>query len=257
MSTKLIEYFGLLLYSIVAAVIVVWFAVPMYVALAVLTVLPLAVFLYRERLKSRAVVWLAFGSFVFALALGVFAYVNGIWFETSASELRLFGLVPVEALFAAFMHIFYFIVMYEYFFDDRQTESVVKHRSVYLITMLSVFAFALSYVYLFSSIILTNAFAWLVLMTFALIGFGVILLYHNRVLLIKRLSLFALSVLPLSLLYEFVALANSYRFFANTNEYLYSLTVFGQALPLEELLFIAALPVAVALFYELFFDDEA
>ena len=254
---KYIEYGSLVLYSLLATIAVLMLALPMYVALSLLVLFPLGFFLYRERLKSGVVVWLALGSFVLALALGAFAYLNGVWFETSVTEIRLFGLVPIEALLAAFMHIFYFIVLYEYFFDDRETESVVKHRSAFLVTLLCIFAATLAYVYLFSNLLLTNAFAWLVAGLLVLIGFGTILVYQDRWSLLRRLSLFALSMLPLSWLYEYVALANNYRFFANTNEYLYSFTVLGQVVPLEELLFIALLPVAVALFYELFFDDEA
>lgn len=256
MNRRVIEYSALVTYSAVIGYLTVAFTWSMFLSLALLIIVPLIVLWYRESLHTKTVVWMALGSFALALLIGVFAYINGLWFETSPTEIRIFGLVPVEALFAGFLHILFYVVLYEYFFDDRETAAVIKHRSVYLIVTIAALALTVGYVYVFSSLLLTYAFAWLVAVVFAMFLFAVLLIHHDRKKLLTRMMRFGVVVAPLSLVYEYVALNNNLRFFANSNEYVYSFVLFEQLVPLEELLFVLLLPLVIGLFYELFFDDE-
>ena len=52
-----------------------------------------------------------------------------------------------------------------------------------------------------------------------------------------------------------IAVANTHKVFAHTNEYLWSFTLYGTVVPLEELLLMLCFPIFVATFYELYLDD--
>lgn len=256
MKKKALAYTLLIAYTTLAAFGIMYFSLSMFVAIGLLVLVPLVVLITQESLHRKMVAWLAVGSFSLSLLISVFAYVNGVWFETSPTELRLFGLVPFEALLASFLHILFYIVAYEYFFDDRIVSAVIKHKSTYKVIITALLALSVGYVFLFSFFLLTYAFAWLIALLSFLFFFAVLLVHHDRVRLLKRVGVFTLAMLPLSLLYEYVALESNFRFFANVNEYLHTFTVFGQLIPLEELLLVLLVPGMLALFYELFFDDE-
>jgi hypothetical protein len=255
-SKNLMVYGALLCYTMLVAWFSVAFSFNVYAVLVLMAGLPLGYFLSAARWNLRSVAWLALAAAVFTLVVGVFAYLNGTWFETSPTEWRLFGLVPVEAALAAFLHILYTVAVYEYFFDDRVSAHDLVHKDVYLMVLLTLGSLALAYVYLFSQVLFTFAYAWLIGALMFCIGFALLLLHRSRQALIRRVAVFTVAMLPLSLAYEYIALSNNLRFFANVNEYLYAFTWFGQVVPVEEFLFILLLPSFIALFYELFFDDE-
>ena len=245
------------LYSALVAVLLVYFEANVLLSVVFLSVLPAALMWWYEKLHTRVVAIALVVSAGLTFIYESTAYINGIWYATSPSEWRVFDLFPVEAFVAAFAHFLFFIVAYEYFFDDRQSSKKKLQRGTAYALGLAGFLFtlALAYVYLFSNLILTNAFAWIILDLIALIVIVCALArrYVGRVL--GKVSLFALSMVPLSLTYEYVALSNNLRFFANPNEYVYSFTVLNQIVPLEELLFLLLLPFVIALVYELYLDD--
>lgn len=253
----MILLFLLIVYSCAMATALVMFGASTWLTLFVLVLSPTLLMWYHERLHVATVPLLAIGAFSFSLLVGSVVYLNGVWYETSSTELRLLGLLPLEAFIAAFLHILFYVTAYEYFFDNKSNSESIRHQRAYIIGVLGVFAFSLAYLYLFSHILVSFAFAWIILGLLVLIGYGMMLLYTQRSTLLTRAMLFSAAMLPVSLAYEWVSLANNLRFFANTNEYVYVFTVFGQIVPLEELLFVLLVPVVVALFYELFFDDAA
>ena len=222
-----------------------------------LSVLPIGLFWYLEKLHTRILPIILLISVSITLFLEVIAYTNGLWYELSPSQLRLFGIIPVEALVAAFAHLLFFVVVYEYFFDDQKTSrrKPTTHLPYLLAGAGCLLALSLGYLYLFSGLLLPYPYV-----AFLAIGVVVFLaavaVFHRAWLQVtKKAAIFAVAVYPLSVVYELVALKNDLRFFANTNEYLYTFTVLGEPLPLEELIFILVIPLWLAVIYELYLDD--
>lgn len=257
LESRLLHYLILLAYSAVMAVALVQFKSLSVLTSFVLVVTPMVVLWRREQLHFHTVPLLALGAASMALLLSMVAHMQGAWYELSAGSLRLFGLVPLESFFVSIAHILFFVTIYEYFFDNAKNSPVVRHRKSYIIALWGVVATALGYLYLFSQVALTHTFVWIILLLLVLIGYAGLLLTKYRKEVILRSLKFTLAMVPFSLLYEYVALSNNLRFFANPNEYLYSFTIFEQIVPLEELIFILLLPTLVILYYELFFDDES
>jgi hypothetical protein len=254
---KTMQLVALTLYTAFTGILLVWFGANILVTLFFLSVIPLVVLWRMERLESRLLLWLLLISFVGTVLFGATGYINGIWYELSPSGVRVFDLIPIEAFLASFIHWLYFIVVYEYFFDDKESSSQKTNwfNQVVIAGSAVVLGLGLTYVYLFSNLILTNAFALLVL---ALGGVAVVALALARSFvssLLAKTALFSLAVFPISLIYEYVSLSNNIRFFANANEYIYSFTLWDQLVPLEELLFLLLLPFVMALVYELYADD--
>lgn len=260
MFSKIIYLITLTIYTALAGVLLVYFKANVIFVVATLTLFPTLVFWYQEKLQSRMLPLLVGFTLLLTTVIEIFAYINGLWYEISPFSIRLFGLFPMEAYIASFAHILYFIVMYEYFFDDRRnliskTNEINKHKAWLSLAFGTVLALALSYLYLFSGLFFSYAYA-LLIVGGSIIFLLLVLLLHVSWRKIGRKSfLFALTFLPVALIYEFVALNNDLRFFANYNDYLHVFNLFGFSLPLEELCFIFLVPFWIAVTYELYLDD--
>lgn len=255
--SKLMQLAALTLYTVFMAVLLVFFEANILVVVALLSVLPTVVLWRLERLNSRLLPIMLLLTIALTVVYESTAYINGIWYETSPSEWRVFGLFPVEAFVAAFSHLLYFVVLYEYFFDDRASSGTKTDRyTKYVVAAAGlILATGLAYVYLFSHLIITNAFAAIL---FDLVALVVIVSAIARKYVwpvLGKTALFALAIYPSALAYEYVALANNLRFFANPSEYVYSFTVLNQVVPIEELVFLFLVPFVTALVYELYLDD--
>ena len=222
-----------------------------------LSMVPVSILWYQEKLASRLVPIIIAAAIVLTTFLEVVAYINGLWYELSPFSLRVFGLFPLESFVAAFVHILFFIVVYEYFFDDRKTTGRVHpdHAPFLLAGAGGLLSVALAYVYVFSGVFFSYPFALLILLLFVLFVVAIAMTRTDWRQLCLKTLMFAVSILPFSLVYEYIALANDLRFFANTQEYLYTLNFFGQMVPLEEIVFILIVPFWLATTYELYLDD--
>ena len=253
---KLMLLVVLWLYTALSSILLVYFEANVVIVTLVLSVIPVVVLWRLEHLHSRLVpivLLLAFGG---AAIFEASAYINGIWYALSPSEYRLFDLLPVEAFLAAFTHLLYFVVVYEYFIDDGTSGELRPQSLAWLTAGVSgCLALGLGYLYLFSGAIFSYSFAWLLLIgTVGILALTAFLM-KSWWRLLGKTALFATLVYPITLIYEYVALSNNLRFFANTNDYLWYFEVLGQPLPLEELLFMWLVPFWFASIYELYIDD--
>lgn len=248
----------LTLHTIFAGMLLVYFDANTFFVMAILSGLPIVALWQKERLRTSLVLPLLFVAIGTTVLVEIFAYQNGLWYEVSPIGMVLFGLFPIEAFLAAFVHILYFIVVYEFFFDDRKTstertfsiETIRRGVGIILATLLA-------YLYTLSDIIISYGFAWLVAIGAGVMIIGAVLSHRARLRVFLKTSLFALVLLPMSLAYEYVLIMNDLRFFANFNEYIYTFSLFGARLPFEEIVFIILAPLAVATLYELYFDDAS
>ena len=239
---------GMLLVSLDANVIVV---------MLLLTVAPLIVMWRQAALQLWLVPVIVLISVAFTAFLQIFAYLNGLWYEIGPSHLRVFELFPVEAFLASFIQVLYFIVIYEYFFDDQATSQTITTRKWHpvLIATLTITSLAFAYLSLFSGVFFSYPYAILLVVLGLLAAAALAFAHRNWRSVLRKTSSFALAALPLSLVYQFVLLENELRFFANVNEYLATFSVFGHPIPLEELLLTLLIPYWVAMLYELYLDD--
>lgn len=259
MFIKSVYLTALILYASMVGVVLVHLSANVLWVMFFLTLLPVCVFWYLEKLNTRIIPPILLGAFVVTLLFETYAYLNGVWYELTDLPVRLFGLIPIEAFIAGFVHWLFFIVVYEYFFDDKKTSSKKKitlpFLHYFLSGTLSLVAFALSYVYLFSGMLFTFPFAFLIVIGFLIFMVAVVVFQTKWLRVLPKISLFALCIFPYSLVYEYVSLQNDLRFFANANEYVYSFILWGQLLPLEELVFVFVVPFWMAAVYELYLDD--
>lgn len=260
MFSKIIYLLTLTIYTALAGILLVYFKANVIFVVATLTLFPTLVFWYQEKLQSRLIPLLVGFTLVFTTVIEIFAYINGLWYEISPFSIRIFGLFPLEAYIASFAHILYFIVMYEYFFDDKRNllnkkNELSQHKAWLSLIFGTVLALALSYLYLFSGLFFSYAYSLLIVGGSVMFLLLVLLLHVSWRKIGKKSLMFALSFLPVVLIYELVALNNDLRFFANFNEYIYVFNIFGFNLPLEELCFIFLVPFWIAVTYELFLDD--
>lgn len=257
MFVKSVYLTALTLYAAFVGVILVYFEANILWVMLMLTLLPTALFWYLEKLNTRIIPIILVIAFTATLFFETFAYLNGIWYELSPLSSRLFGLIPVEAFIAGFAHWLFFIVVYEYFFDDRKTsrKKTLPFLHYFLAGTASLIAFSLAYVYLFSATFFTFPFALMIVLGFVVFITAIIIFQTKWIRVMPKVLVFALCLLPFSLVYEYVSLQNDLRFFANVNEYIYSFNFLGMSLPVEELLFVFLVPFWMAALYELYLDD--
>jgi hypothetical protein len=253
---RLFQLGGITLYTILLALLIVQLEISLWISMIVLLGVPLIVLASYERLRVAPVV---VGTIIFGtgiLLLDAVAHQTGSWYVLSPYSWRLFGLISIESMVFTTGLVWYYIVLYEYFFDDlASTELVTKQRQwlplyalplgvgIALVAMLSVF-------------VVTFAFAWLLgVLAAIVIGCAMIGAQRSVFGIAKRAGLFALAVLPISLVFEVCALVYDARFFAFPSDYLYYITIFGQVVPIEEFVLLLLVPFSVALLYELYLDD--
>jgi hypothetical protein len=192
------------------------------------------------------------------LLLEGIAHAYGIWYAVGVEELRLFGLIPLEIVVIGILQTLFLALLYELIFDNGEySESPARHRflsfvvfTVGVLGLLALHTFVLEYLFF------SNSYLWIV---------GILLMCSLATLATLRALSFAfwdklllfsaVSFVPLFTSLT-IAVANTHKVFAHTGEYLYSFTLFGTTVPLEELLLMLALPVFIATFYELYLDDQ-
>ncbi len=201
-----------------------------------------------------AVVTLASG--IAILFEGV-AHIYGIWYTVGVDELRLFGLIPVEVIFASVLQFLFLVLLYELFFDDGEyTQSSVRTRYMaFGVFSVSVIALVALHQYVLHGILFTHSYLWIlgILLLSSLASLAV----HRRLTItfFDRVALFSVIAFVPLLVNLLVAVINTHRVFAHVHDYVYTFTVASSLLPLEELLLALTVPFFVAVFYELYLDD--
>jgi hypothetical protein len=199
---------------------------------------------------------MVFGAGMAVLLEGL-AHVYGIWYTIGVDELRLFGIIPLEVIATSITQTLFLALLYELIFDDGEySEAHISRRlTAFGIFVLSALVLVGIQTYLVTDIFFSHAYMWVLL---ALIGSTLATLAVTDSLSLRffdRLSLFTLVASVPLLLSLFVALANTHKVFAYTNDYVYLFNFFGNMVPLEEVLLTLAVPLFVATFYEVYLDD--
>lgn len=225
---------------------VVLFGIPAY-ALARFSLAPLSV------IAVVALVGAGVGVLLEALA-----HIYGLWYTAGVNVVKLFGIIPIEGVLAMTLQIVFLTLVYETMFDDGVYNLRSVHRRIGLFVGAGIGLVALAGV----SIALRNVFfvesvyLWL-LTALAFTCFVILYVYRAfSVQLLDRIILFTLIAIGPLLGALLIAVVNVQKVFAFTGEYVYSFSVLGETIPLEEVLLLLILPLLVATVYELYLDDQ-
>ncbi len=249
------RFLTLTLYSAVIAIVAIVCTWPMVYVAVLLFGVPVIILLYDTPLPTAklliSVVLIATVYFV----VEYFAQFSGAWYTVTSDTILGFGIpLSVGQLLFGLLHTLYILVLYEYFFDDDRLMPV-RWQPISL-TMVCVLSVLLTAVYLFSVHIVTFAFSWLILLLLGTLLCIGLCTKDMPITVWRRMVIFSLAVLPLSFIVELLAIAAGIRIFAFSSEYLWTISIVGQVVPIEELLFLLVWPLLAVVMYEAFLDDH-
>lgn len=199
---------------------------------------------------------IALGAGLVVLLEGI-AHIYGIWYTIGVDELRLFGLIPVEVFLCTILQTLFLALLYELIFDDGEytTSKASVRFTAFGVFCLCVLSLIGIHQYLLKGIYFTHSYLWILGI---LVASSLATLAVHRALSVRffdRLAAFCVVGAGPLLIGVFLSVANTHKVFAHVNDYVYSFTLGGDILPLEELLLVLVMPVFVATFYELYLDD--
>ncbi|MCU0678008.1 MAG: hypothetical protein MUF19_00265 [Candidatus Pacebacteria bacterium] len=243
----------LTVYSAVVAFAALLFSWPVPFSLFLLCGVPLLLLVYEFELPLARLLAAVAVLSVVVLILDAVAHTTGSWYTVVGSPWRLLGVTFESALFAI-VHTLYFLVLYEFMFDDTKVRALSRRRLVpaaaLLVTLL------VSSFYLFSVWTVSFAFSWILGLLFIVL-LGLMWLAHpgDSTALLQKSVFFGVFMLPLSLMFELIALDGGVRVFAFSSEYLATVTLLGQSVPVEELVLLVVWPALLVFMYECFIDN--
>lgn len=238
------------LYSFDAGVLVtalVLFALPA-LTLAHFTLAPPAVLLSVALLGSGI-----------AVLLEGTAHIYGLWYSIGADTGRLFGLISTESLITITLQVLFLGLLYEVLFDDgRYTPRSAWQRMVFFATFgVAVIVLIGMHHFLVTGTFVSYAYFWIIGVVTAS-ALAALALHRNLSVgfFDKILDFTLLASIPLGLSL-WISLVNVHKVFANTNEYVHTISLYGQTVPIEEIALIFALPFFVGTMYEMYLDDRS
>ncbi|MCA9361158.1 hypothetical protein KC845_01225 [Candidatus Kaiserbacteria bacterium] len=196
------------------------------------------------------------------VALAVFleglAHIYGLWYTMGVDESRLFGLAPVEAIFATGLEVVFLVLLYEALFDDGEytTKPARERMGIFFVMFLGAIGIVAIHQYVIKDLFINSSYLWIIS---ALLATCFMMLSLYRTFTIRFLDRFvyftAFASIPL-LLNLIVSVLNVQKVYAHF-AYAAKFNFFGEMVPLEEILLIFTVPILVATIYEIYLDDVA
>ena len=217
--------------------------------------IPTCYLLWRSQKQAVKIIFAAsvigvLGGFVFAFAPelnGAWQYGEGIIFP------RILGVVPVDELIWSFVCCAFIIAFYEHFIDRSRKRQPMSAASLMLVLLLSGLSVINALLFYFVPELLNVPYAYLTVASVVTVVFLAASLLRPS--LVFHALPMAIYFTVVNLVYEIVSLHNDHWYFPG--EYLGWVSVGGISLPLEEFVFFILLfSVVIAVFYELFFDNQ-
>ena len=193
-----------------------------------------------------------------ALFLEGIAHVYGLWYTVGVDELRIFGLIPIEALVATTLQVVFLALVYESMFDDGvYTEQSSRTRMAAFGILLGTVAVLIALESVIDTRFMESPYQWLISALLLSCFLSLVTYRSLTVRFLDRLIYFTMvAAIPLGI-NLMLAITNVHKVFANLNEYSYTYTLFASSVPLEELLLALTMPLLVATVYEIYLDDVA
>jgi len=192
-----------------------------------------------------------------ALLLEGLAHIYGIWYSLGVDSLRIFGLIPLEVVGTTILQTIFLALLYELVFDDGiyTTSSARVRFGAFGLFALSVVALIAVHQYIVDGIFFSHSYVWI--LSILIVSSIAALMLHKRLRarFIVRLSIFSLiAAIPL-LLSTILTILNTHKVFAFVHDYLATVSIGSEIVPIEEFVMVLVLPLFVATFYELYLDD--
>lgn len=186
------------------------------------------------------------------------AHLYGLWYSLGISELRLFGVLPLEMIVALTLQVLFFGLLYEVLFDDGVYTEVSAHKRLGYFVAFAIAAVGLMglHVFLLNGVFLAYSYVWLVGSLLAASFMMAFLHRRFTVSFFDRVLDFTLIAAVPSVLALWLAAHNVHKVFGNPHEYLGMFSLFGYMVPVEEVVLLFAIPCLVAVCYELYLDDR-
>lgn len=187
------------------------------------------------------------------------AHIYGLWYSLGITELRLFGVLPVEMVVALTLQVLAMALLYEVLFDDGTytQKSAYERGGFFLAFGVAAVGLIVLHEYVAPTLMLAHSYLWLI---GSLLAASVLMLMLHRefsIPFLDRVLDFSLIAAVPGALSLWLAAHNVHKVFALEHEYLDMVWLFGQSVPLEELLLLFVIPFFVAVTYELYLDDRA
>ncbi len=254
-KAKKIDLLFLVLYPVLCYFLLLFLKTNSLVGVFLFYFLPVLYLSVRSKLKINKI---AVFSFIFLPVYVLFeaiGNISGIWFAPTSFSFRLIT-TTVEGTIMAFLLIFMTILFYKHFLDEK-TLNLKQNKKIKYLSFISIIAFLIFLIIFFinKSLLIFDYFYLIFGVVFILIPIVLELLTHKR--LFKKFFLTTLYFLYINLLFELVALKNSWWYFFRDDQYVGFLTIIGQRIPLEEIFFfVILLTTAIVTYFEFFADDN-
>ena len=247
------QLLSLTLYSVVVAGVGMYASWPVPLVMGLLCGVPLILLWYESRLPlARLSLGILVGGLIILLLEAV-AHESGAWYTVTGSAWRLGG-VSVEVALFAFVHVFFYLVLYEYIFDDNTVAARSWRQYQSIMALLA--ALVITTFYLYVVWVVSFAFISVITLLFVVI-LALLILSHrgNTRSLFEKAFFFGLVTFPISLTHELVLVESGVRVFAFMSEYVGTVTLFEQSVPVEEMLLLLVWPILLIILYECLLDD--
>jgi hypothetical protein len=240
------------IYLIIALILVLIFK-PIYIVSIIIVLAIPAIINFSWLKKSRWPVLLfsVLSGLLFAPPVELMARILNVW-DVQSIFYRPLGLIPIENMVFAFLNFFWALSFYKYFTDDDNS-SIINKRFKYLIGLYLVFDILIFGLYFYNPA-LVGANYFLIALIILVIP-GTLLFFRNTRLLKKTITTTIFFAI-LFFAYELVSLEIGSWFWPGNNYWL-SLRIFGQNMPLDDIIiwYFMSTPVLIA-GYEFFVDDN-
>lgn len=258
MKIKIATYLGFLMYLLLVATVSVLVDLDLWATISLLFVVPSGWLLWRVRPPLSLFLPVFISALATTLLFESIAYSSGLWYELSAFETRVFGIFPLEIIFWNMALQFLVVGVHEYFIDDRNINAIkINWKNLWLLGFLILLAtVGVIFATVLSKTVIPFATWWALGGAVLSLGGAMILSHSASRKVLKKAFLTTLLIIPIILIHEAVSLLSFHWVFANTAQYLSSVTVSGELFPLERLLFLIIIPIWLVIIYECYLDDS-
>ncbi len=242
------------LWPIIAAVLTIVFKANLFVSTCLFVVVPSIYLSFRKpRYIAKTLLFSSIGVIIF-IALDYISVTTGQWFfPYSIIPYRLFGVVAFEGVFWFFFWVYFIVMYYEYFLEEKCTPRLyhpsLKYVFILFLVLLSVFLIVKT---LDASLLRIPYFYLMTGIVFGLIPIICVLLRFPN--LFTKFAKAAVYFIFFSLIWELVAVPLEQWTFPG--QFIGWIDLFGIRFPFEEFfVWIVLGAIAILSWYE-FFDDD-
>lgn len=186
------------------------------------------------------------------------AHIYGLWYSIGITEARVFNIVPLEMLIVIVFQVIFLSLLYEVMFDDGvySPRSAWQRFGFFAAFSVAVVALLGFHRYVANEVFLNYSYLWLI---GVLVGSAVAVLTLHKNLTVaffdRVIDFSLIGAIPLAM-YLWIATTNVHKVFAYSQEYVATISFYGQMIPLEEIVLLFALPFFVGTIYEIYLDDR-